>query len=289
MNQDRFERQTRFFGIEGQRRLRAMSVTVVGFGGLGSHLVQQLAFLGVGRITSIDPDVVETTNLNRLIGTRRDDSMLKTPKVDVALRLVRTIDPEIQVTGIQKNLISDDAFDAMKNSDFVFGCVDNDGPRLVLTELCAAYKRPYLDLASEIIPGSRLYYGGRVCFSDAGEGCLVCLDLISMEEVQQYFLSKEAKRDRATLYGVPEDELQDSGPSVVTINGVVASLATTEFMVHVTGLRKATRLIIYRATESKVTVGIDRPRADCYYCKSLYGSGSVANVERYLSESKGTM
>lgn len=282
MSQERYDRQTRLFQKEGQDMLDSSKVTIVGVGGIGSHVVQQMAFLGVGSITVVDQDIAEITNLNRLIGAHHDDHLSSMPKVDIMERMVREINPAVKFTKIKKDLISREAFDAVKNADYVFGCVDNDGPRLVLTELCPVYKKPYFDLASEIILDTKLYYGGRVCFSNEADGCLVCLDQISSEEVSEYFMSKESKEDKRNLYGLPA-EGQNSGPSVVTLNGAVASLATTEFMVHVTGIRKARRLINYYGHSSKVTVTIDEPNVGCYYCKSIYGSEQKANVERYLS------
>lgn len=282
MNQDRRERQNRWFLDEGRRSLQAANVTIVGVGGLGSHLVQQLAFLGVGSMTVIDKDMPDITSLNRLIGARHNDHLSGLTKVDIAARSARDIDPTINVTALNQDLISAASFDAVKNADFVFGCVDNDGPRLVLTELCAAYGRPYFDLAAEIKPGADLHYGGRVCFSEGGHGCLMCLEEISPSEVNNYLSSNEAKLERKSVYGLPADGLEDSGPAVVTLNGVITSLAATEFMVHVTGIRRATRFIVYHGNISKVMVSLDQPSQDCYYCKVTYGSGAAAEVERYL-------
>jgi hypothetical protein len=281
MTQDRLERQIRFITYEGQRRLKTTKVALVGNGGLGSHVIQQLAFLGVENITVVDKDVADITNLNRLVGAHYDDHLIPLSKVDIATRLANEIDPEIRLTGIQKNLISEEGFEAIKGADFVFGCVDHDGPRLVLTELCSAYKKPYLDLASEIIIDPKLEYGGRVCFSDKGHGCLMCQDLISAEEAAEYFMSKESRNDRRKIYGIPIDQLQDSGPSVITINGVVASLATTEFLVHVTGLRQPQNLLIYYGSTGKVFAR-EFQQTDCYYCIKLYGLGKNADVERYF-------
>src|SRR6266568_7826983 len=69
---NRFERQIRLFGKDGQDKLARLRACIVGVGGLGSHLVQQFALLGLGRITVIDPDIVEISNMNRLIGARFD-------------------------------------------------------------------------------------------------------------------------------------------------------------------------------------------------------------------------
>ena len=282
MSQERYNRQMRFFTKEGQDKLSMIKVVIVGVGGLGSHIIQQMAFLGVGNIIVIDQDTPDITSLNRLIGSHHDEHLSGLTKVRIMKRMVQEINPTAKITGIEKSLISKESFDAVKNADFVFGCVDNDGPRLVLTELCSAYERPYLDLASEIIPDTKPEYGGRICFSNTGQGCLMCLDQISQNEAREYFLSKEVKDDRRKIYGLSLEEEQSSGPSVVTLNGVIASLAMTEFLVEITGIRKAQRLLTYHGRSGKVTISSDEPKTDCYYCKSVYGTKGKAGVERYL-------
>lgn len=283
LENNRFERQIRLFGKDGQDKLASLRACIVGVGGLGSHLVQQFALLGVGRITVIDPDIVDITNMNRLIGARFDDPHLRTPKVLVAERLSKSIDPHIIVDVLKESITTRAAFTAVRKSNYVFGCVDRDGPRIVLTELCLAYQIPYFDLSSEIPANDPLGFGGRICFSHEGNGCLVCLDQISQEEVQQFSMTPEQKRDVKDLYGVSKAVLEDSGPSVVTLNGAVASLAATEFLVQATGLRRAARLISYHGRKGIATVSKDDPRPDCYYCKSVFGSREKANVERYLA------
>jgi len=80
MDTDRFERQIRLFGEDGQKKIQNASVAIVGAGGLGSHVVQQLGFLGVGSLIIIDPDELEETNRNRLIGVHYDDPIPGTKK-----------------------------------------------------------------------------------------------------------------------------------------------------------------------------------------------------------------
>ncbi len=64
-DEERYERQVRLFGAEGQRRLKRATAVVVGAGGLGSSILVYLAVAGVGRIVVVDGDVVEMSNLNR--------------------------------------------------------------------------------------------------------------------------------------------------------------------------------------------------------------------------------
>jgi molybdopterin/thiamine biosynthesis adenylyltransferase len=276
----RYDRNIRLFGEERQKKLRAAAVTVVGVSGLGSPLVQHLALLGVGKMTLVDDQELDETNRNRFVGARHDDPVPGSIKVALAGRLVREINPEVRVTEMNTHLASAAAFDAVKGADWVFGCFDEDGPRAILNELCAAYERPYIDLASDVPePG---VYGGRVCVSWDGNGCLHCLGEIDEKDVRRYLSTEDERAREAAVYGVPVDALGEAGPSVSPINGVIAALAATEFMVAVTGMRLPTRLMEYRGWTSKVLVSGNQPRADCYYCRGLRGRPRDADVERYL-------
>ncbi len=283
MISERYDRSIRFFGKEGQDRLAAAKVAVVGIGGLGTHVVQQLALLGVGQLVLIDPEELDHTNFNRYIGASYDDPVPGTLKVNIGERLVKQINPQIEVTKIPRSLVSQEAFDAIIASDYVFGCVDREGLRLILTELCAAYSRPYFDLASDIILETPPQYGGRVCVAWDGHGCLCCCGELDIAEAQADLMNPEAARDRETIYGIPRKVLHETGPSVVSINGVVASLAVTEFMLLVTGVRnKPRKLLTYRAHMGGVSIVTQEPTPDCYYCTALWGMADTADVHRYL-------
>jgi len=281
---ERFDRNIRFFGKEGQDRLAASHVAVVGVGGLGTHVVQQLALLGVGHLTLIDKQELDGTNLNRYVGARHDDPIPGTPKVDIGERIVKAINLHILVDRIPLSLISKEAFEAIIQADYVFGCLDQEGLRLILNELCSAYSRPYFDLASEILPGNPPSYGGRVCVAWDGQGCIVCYDELDVAEAQADLLSPEARRDQKAIYGIRREDLGQVGPSVVSINGVVASLAVTEFMLGVTGIRPPKRLLTYRGQMGVVTAKSEEPAPNCYYCKGIRGKGDSADVWRYIRE-----
>lgn len=279
---ERFDRNVRFFGLEGQERLEKASVAIVGVGGLGTHVVQQLALLGVGHLTLVDDEELEESNRNRYVGVRASDPIPGTLKVDVGRRIAHDIDPEIVATAIPHPLINAESFEAIKRCDYVFGCLDNDGARLVLTELSAAYSIPYIDLASDIAEDGTTY-GGRLVAAWGGSGCAVCYGEIDATEAQADLENPEQRRARAALYGVPIEALGAAGPSVVSINGVVASLGVTEFMLVVTGVRPAPRgLLTSLAHMGIVTVRPEPPQPDCYYCANLRGRREAADVERYL-------
>src|SRR5437870_3436401 len=136
---NRFDRNIRFFGEEGQQRLRAATAALVGVGGLGTHVAQQVVHLGLGRLVLIDDEFQEETNKNRNIGSYATDLDSKILKVDVAERLAKLIDPSVEIEKISESLFSEHALVRLKTVDYVFGCVDNEGARLVMTEQCLAF------------------------------------------------------------------------------------------------------------------------------------------------------
>ena len=111
---------------------------------------------------------------------------------------------------------------------------------------------------------------------------MVCHDLLDLIEARNDPESGKARKDRANLYGITKDQLAEAGPSVVSINGVIASLAVTEFAVTVSGLRRPHTLLTYRADLGRVTLNTDRPLINCYYCKGIYGTAEQAEINRYL-------
>jgi molybdopterin/thiamine biosynthesis adenylyltransferase len=276
---ERYDRNIRLLGEEGQRKLRQTKVAVIGVGGLGSPLVQHLALLGVGEVTLVDDEELDESNRNRFIGARHDDPVPGSPKVVLAARLIGEINPEVNAIPLECSLVTAEAFEAVKAADWVFGCFDEDGPRFILNELCAAYARPYIDLASDIPePG---VYGGRVCVAWDGTGCLHCLGLLDQNDVRRYLSSEAEQAAEAAIYGVPRETLGEAGPSVSPVNGVVASLGATEFMVAVTGMAEPRRLVNYAGHLLRLTKA-RAPGSDCPYCKGIRGEGAAADVERYL-------
>jgi len=277
---NRFDRSSRFFGQEGVARLQATRVAIVGVGGLGTHTVQQAALLGVRDFAVIDDQALAVTDLNRYVGVRHDD--VGTQKVILAERLIHSIDPLAHVDRVDANLASTDAFAAVINSDVIFGCLDNEGARLILVELCTAYGKPLFYLASDIEAEDRTRYGGRVVSAFSGNGCPVCLGELDLQVAGEDLSSPDERRQREVLYGIQHEELGGIGPAVVSINGVVASLGVTEFMVYVTGVRRPFPVLTYRGDLGSVLVRKETVPPDCYYCRGIWNKREAAGVERYL-------
>ena len=278
--QERFARNIGLFGQEGQRKLGATRVAIVGVGGLGSPLAQQLALLGVGHVGLIDPEELDDTNRNRFVGARDEDPVPGSSKVALVERMIREINSKVTVSPVPKALVSEDSFAEIRAADWVFGCFDEYGPRFILNELCAAYAIPFIDLASDADEDGS--FGGRVCVTSDGNGCVYCLGELDMEDVRRYLANEEELRVVDAVYGVPRADLGQTGPSVSPLNGVIAAHAAVEFMVAVTGMRKPTQLIKYYGHWPKTTTPSDLASNGCYYCRDIRGMGAEAEAERYL-------
>ena len=281
----RFDRQERLFGKEGQARLEACRVAIVGLGGLGCHVNQQVAYLGVPHIGLIDHDVITLSSLNRVIGATPADVNPAVKKVDVAARLATAIDPSVELNVVPTDFRSAGGFGEIRGADYIFGCVDDDIARLVLTELCAAYSRPYFDLATDTGTDEfGNWFGGRVLLAD-GNRCAVCLDLLDQEQMRERTASERVKREDEDIYGVPRADLGGRGPSVISLNALVASAAVTEFMVAVTGLRDPQSHLEYHGRRGVLLSDRSEPRPDCYYCKGIWGKGLAVGAERHIASS----
>lgn len=266
MAEERFSRNVALFGSEGQEHVGSHRAAVVGVGGLGSHIVQQLVYLGISGFVLVDGDVVTPSSLNRMIGALPIDAERQEAKVRVSERLVTAVRPDAEVTTVGGVIGDPEAQHAVRGCTVVFGCVDNDAARLELTELCSRQAIPLVDAATDVHQEGAIAYGGRVLFS-RGQGCPVCTNQLDTRGVARGQMSEAEREVDDQLYGVDRSQLEEVGPSVVSVNGLVASLAVTEFMVWATGLRSPNLMLTYRGEFGGVfsPTDLDTP-ADCYYC-----------------------
>jgi molybdopterin/thiamine biosynthesis adenylyltransferase len=127
MDLERFDRQLLLFGQAGQERIADTRVTIAGLGGTGSHIAQQLAFLGVRKFGLIDADYATKSSRNRLIGMRPSDVAAKTPKVIIAERMIREIEPDADITIINNTFLSEAGAAELARASTIFVWVP--GPR----------------------------------------------------------------------------------------------------------------------------------------------------------------
>ncbi len=272
-------RQVLAFGEAGQQRLQAVRVGVVGCGGTGAAVVQMLAHLGVRHLVLVDADVVELTNLNRLVGATRADARRGRFKVHVARRLARRVNPAARVRVLSVPVGDPQAVVALKGMDMLFGCTDNHSSRLILNQLAVQYLIPYLDLGAGLraAPDGRLAAaGGQVRLVRPGHFCLACIDGIDRTQAARDLMSPLAWQRRVARGYVQNADMPT--PAVLFLNNAIASLAVAEFVSLWTGYRAPTSLLYFDLLHSRLTPAEGEHQPSCVAC-GVGGSLALGDLE----------
>jgi molybdopterin/thiamine biosynthesis adenylyltransferase len=223
----RLDRQSLAVGPHADATLRRARVAVIGASGGGSHVVQQLAHMGIGTLIPIDDQLVEETNLGRLVGAHAAD-VERTRKVEVARRLARGIDPEIEVEMMAARFPEMSVIEALKGVDVVVACVDRFDVREGINAFCRRYLIPQIDIGIELrSSGERLVSAdGQMIVSLPGRPCLRCWFLTDA------LLAAERRR-RPPGYDANPDAPGE--PQVVSMNAVLAGEACNSVLDLLTG------------------------------------------------------
>ena len=174
MNDDQLLRYSRHIlldeiGIEGQARLLASHALVIGAGGLGSPVVLYLGTAGVGRITLVDHDTVDLTNLQRQIA--HDRSRIGQNKAESARQSVQAINVEVQIDAVTQRADAAWLDTAVQAADVVIDCSDNFATRHAVNAACVAHLKP-------LVSGAAIGFDGQVSVYDRrqhGAPCYACV------------------------------------------------------------------------------------------------------------------
>ncbi len=156
-------------GVEGQARLLASHALVIGAGGLGSPAALFLGSAGVGRITLVDPDTVDLTNLQRQIAHAVD--RVGRPKVESARTAVAALNPGVQVQALAARADAALLDQLLTDCDVVLDCSDNFDTRQAVNAACVRHRVP-------LVSGSAIRFDGQLSVFDprqAASPCYACL------------------------------------------------------------------------------------------------------------------
>ena len=156
-------------GIQGQQRISASRMLLIGAGGLGSPAALYLASAGVGRLTLVDSDRVDLTNLQRqVLHTTDRIGQLKTSSARIALQ---ALNPEVQIVEVPRRAGPDELDPLVAEADVVLDCSDNFGTRHALNRACVRHRRP-------LVSGAAVRFDGQVATFDrraADAPCYACV------------------------------------------------------------------------------------------------------------------
>lgn len=261
------DRQIRAFGKAGQRRLSQVRVVIVGLGGTGSVVAQQLAHLGINEFMLIDTQVIDETNLNRVVGAIPND-IDKTLKVDVAERSIKAIRPGARVTKVSNDVLAPNVGAKIAGFDFVFCCTDSDGSRHLLNQLAYQYVVPTIDLGVSITPNvalTDLQLWAHVRLLAPGQPCLHCTGSLDPNQVRRDLMT-ESDRRRDPYFNKNVQVVQ---PAVISLTSLAASTATTMFLSVVVGIPAPARHLTMQLHRGIMKPLASNPQANCPYCGDL--------------------
>ena len=156
-------------GVEGQRKLREASMLVIGAGGLGSPAAFYLASAGVARITLVDGDTVDLTNLQRQI--LHTTGRIGTPKATSGQAALAAINADVEVVPVTRRADEAALLELVGESTVVLDCSDNFATRHALNRACVRHRRP-------LVSGAAIRFDGQVAVFDLRRDdapCYACL------------------------------------------------------------------------------------------------------------------
>ena len=179
MNDDQLLRYSRHLllddiGIEGQQRLLDAHALVIGAGGLGSPVALYLGTAGVGRLTLVDHDTVDLTNLQRQIA--HDRSRVGQPKAESAAQSVRAINPDVQLRPLMRRADAALLDELVAGVDVVLDCCDNFRTRHAVNAACVRHRKP-------LVSGAAIGFDGQISVYDPRDPDMPCYGCVFPPDV----------------------------------------------------------------------------------------------------------
>ena len=162
--------------IDGQEKLLAARVLIIGLGGLGSPVAMYLAAAGVGHLVLADFDSVDLSNLQRQIAHTTD--RIGQTKVESAAQTLRALNPDIKITCITEALKAESLASQIANVDVVVDCCDNFSTRFAVNAACVAAKIP-------LVSGAAIRLEGQVAVFDSRDSNCPCYRCLYDEDSEE--------------------------------------------------------------------------------------------------------
>ena len=197
-------------GGVGQRRLRGARIAVIGAGGIGSAAIPALAGAGIGKLTIIDSDVVEISNLHRQPLFGESDSGKS--KAQLASDFVRRLNRFVEVVPIRERIGRENAADLLPGHDLVIDGSDNFATRLAVSDACVKLETPLISAAGVQFQGQIGLFRSRPCYrcfvGDAfdADDCDNCAELGVLGALTGTVGSFATLLAINTIVGVDEDQ-----------------------------------------------------------------------------------
>jgi molybdopterin-synthase adenylyltransferase len=268
-----FNRSALVLGLDVMRHImHDQVISIVGVGGLGSIIAEHLLHMGFHELNLIDPDTLEISNLNRVVGAYYEDAQQKRPKVDVVQRHLTSINPLATVLAYQKDIHDQEIESVFALSDWLIVATDNHASRLKAQELSVHYFVPLLSVGVNISVKDGVIedMSGEVITARVGDRlCLHCLNRINPTKVASERHADKTIRETLVTKGyVTGSNVKE--PAVKTLNTTIATMAVEVLINQYTNLRRHIPVLVYENNgqmsiyEEKESV--QRRNKHCFLC-----------------------
>lgn len=279
-----FDRNIRAFGPAAQATISKLQIAIVGAGGTGSAVAEQLIRLGVRHLLLIDNDTLTESNITRVYGSTPRD--IGRPKVDVLRDHLLRIAPDLRCRVVQGMITVKSVAQTLRGSDIVFGCTDDNAGRLVLSRLSTYLLTPVIDLGVLLSSQENGLLSGidaRVTTLTPGAACLVCRDRIDLARAAVEMRTPEERKRLADEGYAPS--LAGVEPAVVAFTTAVAAAAVNELLDRLIGYGPTDRPTetLLRLHEREISTNRAEPRGR-HYCHAAQGRWGAGTEEPFLGQ-----
>ncbi|HET9102416.1 MAG TPA: ThiF family adenylyltransferase [Solirubrobacteraceae bacterium] len=279
-----YDRNVKTFGGPVQEVLQDLRVAIVGCGGTGSAVAEQLVRLGVRKLDLIDPDMLSASNVTRVYGSTLED--IGRPKVEVMAEHLRRILPDVLVTPIHSTITVEETARQLLDADIVFGCTDDNAGRMVLSRFATYLTTPVIDCGVLISADAENHLDGihgRVTVLHPGQACLICRGRVDLARARSELLSAEELQRLVGEGYAPA--LPGVEPAVVAYTSAVAAAAVAELIERLTGYgaQPVPSEILLRLHDREMSTNNQMP-TERHYCDPAEGKVGLGETKPFLEQ-----
>jgi molybdopterin/thiamine biosynthesis adenylyltransferase len=255
-----------------RRIMNDQNVVIVGVGGLGSAIAENLVHMGFHHLDLIDPDVLEVSNLNRVVGATFEAAKRGDSKVSALAGHLRSINPDIFVGTHQKDIADVSLEEIIADADWLVVATDNHSSRLRAQVLSMKYFVPLISAGVNITvsDGRIVDMSGEIITARIGDGlCLNCLGRLNAAKIASESHPSSDVRETLVQRGyVTGADVKE--PAVKTLNAVISSLLVDVLLNQYTGRQEHVPILVFENNSTPLIyadkVSVERRNKNCYTC-----------------------
>jgi len=287
-----YDRQVLALGELGQIKIAKTKVGIVGVGGTGSAVAEQLVRLGVKDFVIVDKDYFDSSNLTRVYGSFHEHLpsllakkfvKLRYKKVTMLKKHLFRIKRNVRVIPIFGNTVMTEVCRLLLDRDIIFSCTDDHWGRSILNQIAYQYLIPIINIGVRVDSRDKKITGGTGSLHvlRPGSPCLWCYEYLKADIIYSESMLKK-ERNKLLAEGYVEG-LETKAPSVISFTSTMASLATAIFLQMVTDFMGEDGVVShfrYDIMVGDVRRGRVEPLSDCI-CKKVKAFGDFKSLNTY--------